>query len=148
MKHASVLFAYAWIGTFFLVELLAYPAADAMTFTRWLTDNPSAFLLVAGVFASLRFLVVGALYHWLRGEEEGWARDAAVAWAATLLLDVVFVAFETRFTTFGLWRVVSVFQALNLAVCLLGAWLADENAWRPGLREARQWLLDTASWAR
>jgi len=147
VKHAAVLFAYAWIGAYFLGGLLEYPAMDAMTFTRWLTASPVAIIIVAALLSSVRFLLIGALYHWLRGEG-GWARDAAAAWAGLLLIDVLFAAFAARFSSFGLGRVVSPFELLNLGAALLGAWLADEHSWRPGLREARQWLLGTADWAR
>lgn len=147
MKRDAVLFAYAWIGAYLLGSLLQYPAMDAMTFTRWLTASPVALVVVAAVLSSLQFLLMGALYHWLRGEGR-WARDAAVAWAGLLLVELVFAAFATRFSALGLGRVVSPFQLLNLGAALLGAWLADEHAWRPALREARQWLLSTADWAR
>lgn len=147
MKRDAVLFAYAWIGAYLLGSLLQYPAMDAMTFTRWLTASPVALVVVAAVLSSLQFLLMSALYHWLRGEGR-WARDAAVAWAGLLLVELVFAAFATRFSALGLGRVVSPFQLLNLGAALLGAWLADEHAWRPALREARQWLLSTADWAR
>lgn len=151
MKLAAVLFAYAWIGAYFLDELFAYPAADAVTFTRWLTANPAALVAVGSMLVSVKFLFMGALFHWLRGESErGWALDGAAAWIGTLLIDLVFVAFATHFQ---MWvrpgGLLSLAQALNLGAAILGAWLAERYAWNhPGLREARQWLVETAAWAR
>lgn len=141
-KRTLCLLGYAWLMTFLIGLTLGGPLMTTVTIFGEIFPLPAVTAILGFVvFYTLKFLGIGFFFVWLA--EGNWIVRAAGAWLATMLALPVFYAFSTRFSAPLKLYVEATLASLmwpgvlNLAFCLLGAWLAHDNLWRPGLQNAR-----------